>query len=306
MIAFLLLMFFPFSAQADHDCNNLHISSYSQSTVNFNSDSDPAITVTVQRSGKKGCDFFLTFDYGPGGSASGRKLYQSSYSLPMNIYKDSAHTQVVKEIPDANTTAEAITGSFPDDTSTPSSQTITFYPQLGSVTYNRFGYYSASFRGRLYEGTPSNHDSEEDHENLTFIYNMAKKIDLSLVPTGASFNAADTAETLNFGTLSAGAQRSFDILVKYNAGYLVRLSSVNEGRLKHQSYSDTVPYTFAVNSTPVSLSGSDTFPAFVAWGWGVSPANGLVLSSSVTIGALGNVRAGSYSDTVTVTVQSIE
>lgn len=301
---YIFLLLFPALSSATNTCNNLRISSYSQTTVNIAS--APAVTAIIRRTGGNGCDFFFTFDYGSGGSYNNRRLVQNSYSVPMNIYKDSAHTQILKQLPDATTTADVITGTFPNGNPSPSTITITFYPQLGSTSYNRFGSYTDSFRGKVYNGTPAANFGEEDHADINMTYTMAKKIDLSIVPTGGVFNLADVTENISFGSLVAGAVRTFDILVKYNAGYLVKISSANQGRLKHASYTDTVPYTLAVNSSAVSLSGSNTSPVTVTSGTGVSPANGLLLSSSVTINSVGNARAGNYSDQLTVTVQTNE
>ena len=306
MMLSILLALVAQATNAQAACKDLAISSYSQSPVNFNTSTAPSVTVTVTRGSKKGCDFFLTFDYGDATSFSGRRLDQGSYTIPMDVYKDAARTKVIKKIPDVTSANDVITGTFPDDTTNPSSLTVTFYPQLGSLSYNRFGTYSETLVGRLYDGSPTGSSSLEDSRSLTFQYTMAKAIDLSLVSTGGAFNVNDTSETLAFGVLAAGQTKTFDIVLKYNAGYRVRVSSVNQGKLKHSSYADLVPYTLTVNSGTVNLSGSNTSPVQVATGTGVSGTNGLSLASSVVIGTVGNVRAGNYSDTVTVTVTTTE
>ncbi|MGE3260672.1 MAG: spore coat protein U domain-containing protein [Bacteriovoracia bacterium] len=286
-------------------CNNLRLT-LANSTVDLTPNTAPSLNLTVKRSGSGGCDYFITFGYGNASTYADRKLSQGSYSIPVNIYRDSNHTQILKKLPEAATVTDVIYGSFPSGTSNPNSTVHTYYPQLGTVAYNRFGEYSDTYTVSVYEYTGGLSGSLEDSENLKLKYTMTKKIDLSLMATGAPFNVADTTETMNFGTLTAGAVRTFDIGVKYNAGYRVRLSSANQGRLKHASLTDTVPYTLQVNSSAVNLNGSNTTPIQVSTGTGVSPPNGLVLTSSVTIGALGSARAGTYSDTVTVTVVTTE
>src|SRR5690606_20724438 len=114
------------------------------------------------------------------------------------------------------------------------------------------------------------------------------------------------SENMNFGTLTAGAAQSADLVIKYNAGYSVRMSSANEGRLKHASLSDTVPYTLQLGGLPVNLLGSNSSPVLVTSGTGVSPPNGHSFGLQATIGAIGSARAGSYSDVVTVTVATTE
>jgi spore coat protein U-like protein len=289
------------------DCNNLRVNAGS-SSVDLTPNTAPALNLTVQRAGNHGCDFFVTVDYGGAPTYSSRRLsLGGGYEMPVNIYRDAAHTQILKKLPDATQVSEVITGSFPDGTNNPSSQTLTYYPSLGALGYNRFGSYSDTYTFRIYNGTPgSGNPGVEDTDTLSLKYTMSRKIDLSLLATGEPFNAADTTENLNFGNLAAGAVRTFDIGLKYNAGYRVKVSSANQGKLQHTSQNDTVPYTLRVNSSAVNLTGSNTNPVQVATGSGVSPANGLILTSSVTIGALGSARAGNYSDTVTVTVSTTE
>lgn len=301
-IFFLMLLV---SSPAWGACKNLRVA-VANATVDLTPNTAPSINLTVSRSGGNSCNYFVTIDYGAASSFGGRKLVQSGgYEIPVNIYRDSAHTQILKKVPDAGTASDVISGSFPQG-SNPGSVTHTYYPMLGTLAYNRFGTYSDTFTVAVYEYTGSYSGTPTDTDTVKLQYTMAKKIDLSLMASGAPFNAADTVENMNFGVLSAGAVRGFDIGVKYNAGYRVRVSSLNEGRLKHASLSDTVPYTLAVNSAAVSLAGSNTTPVQVATGSGVSAANGTILTSSVTIGALGTARAGNYSDTVTITVSTTE
>ena len=209
----------------------------------------------------------------------------------------------LKDLPDATTTNDVFSGSLSSSTKTAA---FTYFPQLGSVTYNRFGTYSDTFTIKLYDGTLAGSHTLRNSKTVTFTYTMARKIDLSLVATGSAFSAGSTTQSMSFGNLIAGTSKSFDLILEYNAGYNVSLSSVNQGMLKHSTLADTVPYTFQVNGTGVSLVGSNTTPVSAVSGTGVSAVNGLVLPVSVTIGSLGSARAGSYTDVVTLTVATTE
>ncbi|MGZ3710612.1 MAG: spore coat protein U domain-containing protein [Bdellovibrionota bacterium] len=302
----MIFLWLLLSGIAQASCNNLRVN-LANSNFDLTSNSAPALSLTVQRAGSGGCDYFITFDYGASASYSDRKLFQSGgYTLPANIYRDSNHTQILKKVPDAATTSDVIMGNFPDGTNNPNSAIQTYYPTVDISAYNRFGDYSDTFTARIYQYTGSFSGTSTDSDTVKLKYTMAKKIDLSLVATGAAFNAADTTENMAFGTLTAGAVRTFDIGVKYNAGYRVKVSSANQGMLKHSTLVDTVPYSLQVNSATVNLVGSNSTPVQVATGTGVSASNGLFLTSSVTIGALGSARAGTYTDTVTVTVATTE
>jgi spore coat protein U-like protein len=284
-------------------CNTFTIDPLPNTSYSFNTGASPSLAFSIKRKGGNGCSYFVTADYGSASSFPARALRHGGNALPMNLYLNATHTSVWKDLPDATSSSEAFTGSMSGGTKTAA---FTYYPQLGAVAYERYGGYSETFTLKLYDGTPSGTHSLRDSKTVTFHYTMARKIDLSLVPTGAAFNAGSTAQSLAFGTLAAGVSRACDLVLRYNAGYRVRVSSANQGKLKHASLADTVPYTFRLNGAAVSLAGSDLNPVTAATGTGVSPPAGLALPVSVTIGSLGSARAGSYSDVITVTVATTE
>ena len=285
-------------------CNGLTLNSLAVATYDFASGTAPSLILTVAKANGS-CNYFLTVGYGGAADFSGRRIAQGAYTIPMNIYKDVAHTQIVKDIPAATADTDVIVGNISGGASTSDS---TYYPQLGTApTYNKFGNHTDSFVIKLYEGSITAAHTVKNLQTVTFNYFMPRVVDLSLVNTGGTFNIADTTQSMSFGNLVAGASQSFDIVLKYNAGYNVKLSSNNNGNLKHAALSDTVPYAITVNSVPVNLAGSSTTPVSVASGAGVSSSTGLVLPSTVTIGALGTARSGTnYTDVITFTVISTE
>lgn len=298
-----LWLFLALAGEAALACNDVGIDNFNMGTYSFNTDPSPALTLRVSRQGTQGCDFFIVISYGASSSFS-RNLYQGAWTVPMNFFRDAGHTQIIKNFTDATSATDVIFGSFPNGRN-PTSQILTYYPALGTLAYNRFGPYSDTFQFRLYQGNIGS-ATQRNARNKTFTYNMAKKIDVSLVSSGAPFDVNDASETINFGNLLTGATKSFDLIVKYNAGYRVTLSSANQGKLKHVSLPDMVNYALTMNSSPVNLVGSNSTPVQVATGTGVSPPNGLILSSTFTIGTVGTVRAGSYTDVITVSVATTE
>jgi hypothetical protein len=156
---------------------------------------------------------------------------------------------------------------------------------------------------RLYEGTVTGSHSQEDTEGFRLRYDMSKRIDLSIVNTGEAFDPSATNKTLNFGNLSSGQEMTFDLVLKYNAGYQVKMSSQNGGKLKHLSQNASIPYTLTLSGNPVSLS---TLPTIVAWGIFVNPCGGLRFPGKVKIGTVGSAQAGVYQDSITVTVSTTE
>jgi hypothetical protein len=296
------LFLFLLGAQASAGCNNLRIDQLDN--VDFTTNLYPTETFRVRRSGNGGCNFFLTVDNGGAGSYTSRRLSHSDYMgfIPVQICADAACSVVLKHFPEATSAADVLAGSFPNGHN-PQENYFSFRPRLGTADYQRYGRYEANFNMRLYEGTVTGSHSQEDIEDFRLRYDMSKRIDLSIVSTGAAFDPSSTSKTLNFGNLSTGQEMGFDLVLKYNAGYLVKMSSQNGGKLKHLSQNASVPYTLTLSGNPVSLS---TIPSVVAWGIFVNPYGGLRLPGKVKIGTVGGAQAGVYQDSVTITVSTTE
>ncbi len=302
----LCLILLLFTAREAIACTGLSFDVDPPSVTDLNTNPTPAMNFRIKRQGGASCDYFLTVSYGSATSFSTRSMFQGSFQVPMNVYVNAGLTQVIRDVPEATNDTQVITGSFEQGHGSHTTNDHTYYAALGTIDYNRFGNYSDTFVMKLYEGTVGNSPVLRDTANVTFTYTMARKIDLSIVSSGSGFNPNSTAQNLNFGALTAGNAKSCDLILKFNAGYSIRLASQNNGKLKHASLSDTVPYTMRVNSVPVSLLGSSTTPVEVTNGTGVSPPNGLTFPLSATIGSIGAARAGNYSDVITITVATSE
>lgn len=299
----ILIVSFTFVINANHAnaCNNLRVT-IQNATYSLNSNNNPALTARVQRSGTaQGCSFFLVFDYGTASSFSTRRLQNGIYEYPVNIYKDAAGTQILKSITDAATTNDILSGIFPAGSgSTTSNQT--YRPKIVPENYRRFGTFTQTFNVGLYSGTLASNTFVQSR-TATLTYTQAKQIDLSLVNTGAAFNTADTSQTVNFGNLSQGQTSTFDLIVSYNAGYSLVITSTNNGRLKLSTSAVYIPYTFKLNGSTIDLSTGSVDLTDVT---GISPTGGQRLPIELTVGSLGSTIPGSYSDNVTLSVTSVE
>ncbi len=295
---------FGFSQRAAADfgrCNGLSLN-LNPGSYNLSVNSFPTLGVQVQRNNiNNGCNFFITIDYGSASAASSRQLTNGGFSYDVQLYKDSGKSQVLKKIGDANSDSDVLSGTFPEGSGT-TSQNFSYFAFLDPALYNRFGNYSQNFNVSLYSGSLTNYRLE-DTRTLSLQYTQAKNIDLSLVDTGAAFDRLDTTQTLNFGSLTAGESQSFDLIVNYNAGFRLTVSSANNGKLKHTALSDTIAYSMSVFGTALSLtSGPMTGPSVT----GISPSGGLRLPVNVTIGSVSGKSSGTYRDTVTFSVVSVE
>jgi len=274
------------------------------SNVDLSSNPNSSATIVVKaNTNDGGCDFFLTFDYGTASSFNNRILDYGVFTWPMQISKNSSHTQVLKKFPDISSNNDVLNNSLPSG-SNDAQRTLTYWMQVDQTdTWRKAGNYKDNFTVRLYRGTISSY-TFIDSRLISANYNAPKKADISVIPTGQPFSVTNTTETLNFGTLSTGDTKSADIRIKTNAGYSLYASSLNNGALKHLSLNSFISYTANFAGVAASLSGSAAIPKLVKQENGDSPANGFLIPANITIGNTSGAQSGSYSDTITLTIQT--
>lgn len=301
---FTLVSILSLTAQAN-ECSNIQLQP-TTTVYNFTSGYTVNPSVVVKANTQPGgCNFFLTVSYGGGGSFSNRRLVNGANTWPVRITKDAAGTNHLKTLAQATSNNDIVTGVMPAYSGSDKQVTVNFWAELLNVYTTRPpGYYSDSFVVSLYKGTLSSYTLQGTF-NLTLGINTTKLADISIVATGSTFNVADTTEVLNFGQLTQGTTRSADVILKYNAGYILKASSANNSRLKHTTLNSYVPYTITFAGSAVNLTNSAVTPVTIGQGTGVSPANGTIFNTVVTIGSVPvNQSNGSYGDTITLTVQS--
>ena len=303
-IIFCLLVIAVCSPEA-RACDNLRIQHLNN--IDFENDPSPAEHFEVRRSGDDPCSFFLTVDNGGASSYTGRRLLKTygQGAFPVQVCRDASCSSILKHIPEATSGSDVLVGSFPRG----GSDEIDFviYPRLGVADYPPFGRYEDIFTVRLYEGSITGSRSLEDSDNFRLRQEVSKRIDLSVVNSGQPFDPNATNKSIDFGTLTTGKQFGFDLVLKYNAGYRVRVSSQNNGKLKHNSLASTIDYTMSVGGSPVSLGSSSSSPVQVSQGSGASPTGGMRLQGNFTIGSVAsNAQSGSYRDSITITVATTE
>ncbi|KHD88474.1 MAG: hypothetical protein OM95_08140 [Bdellovibrio sp. ArHS] len=307
---FLTLLFMNQIALADVDnCHNMQLQT-SQTAVNFNNTNTAAPTFTVKANTQfGGCDFFITFDNGDASSYSSRALEQGSDKWPFQVSKDSAQQNILKHFPFVTGPNDVLTGSLAEGNND-RQVNVTYYAQIDdSNPWLKFGNYSETLTARLYKGSPASPGNYTfiDSRAIAFYYNAQKRADISITAPGGEFDIGDTTETMNFGALSTGLTRAASIILKYNAGYMLYASSQNNGRLKHSTANQFISYVLTISGSAINLSGTASNPIQVARVLGRSPASGTVLPVSATIGTVAtNQQSGTYSDTITLTVQSAE
>jgi hypothetical protein len=290
------------SSSGSGACAGLNISAQS-ALIDLNTQNMTAITISVSRTGNGNCDFFVVSDNGPSSTYLTRVIEHGTDSIPFQLYKDSGKVNILKSFSEASTNNDVLFGSFSGNATGPVN--VVYYPYVDTGYSAPNGPYVESYGFYLYEGTIAAKASaiQRDNKSTNMKYEKGGYVELSLVDTGAVYNAADTSQTLDFGNLATGAVRSFDVMLKYNGGYKLSMASVNGSNIR--SGTRLIPYTVTLNSAPISVtSGLPVRTHADDGGSTTSPSTGLRLPMAVTIGTVGSSPTGNYTDTVSISVAS--
>ena len=300
----LLSLIIPTSIYAGVLCENELSIVADQRTVDFSTNESQRLDFLIYRTYTyKACKYFVTFGRGSGPDYN-RKLYLSypTPAIPFQLYKDTSTPAILMNFPEVSSETNLITGNYPNyPMSTPRQHT--YIATLGNVPLGTpSGYYYETLRAYLYSGTLKGGYHFETSQSITYRYYVPSSIGLSIVDTGSPYDEYSLNKSIDFGMMSSGLSKNFDIVIKSNEGYKLFFSSDNGGKLMHSSLGAYVPYTTQVNGTNMTLVPYT--PIQVASGNGITPANGERLNVILTLGAITNQPAGTYSDYITVTVQS--
>ena len=265
-------------------------------------------TVNVQvQGGATGitCEYFIALSTGQSGDFNRRKLSQAANVLNYNVYTDTGKT--IFKAPPTAVQGQVIPGSFPVAIALTQTNNHSFFwtidpqqivPALGTH------YADANLSLGLYSGTLLTSPTLVASAAVTFRALVDSSVDLSLVRSGAPFDINDTTQLIDFGVLSSGEQRGLDLVVRSNNGYAVTMQSLNRQVMIHArapTVRDTVPYQVVLRGGGVDLSTGA--PVQVITGTGTTPATGISFPVEFTVGNLsGTEAAGTYSDTISVTV----
>ena len=276
------------------------------------SDVNPSVpgTITILRDkdqGTKCNNFFFAFTKGWAGSYSRRaQNLINGDLLYYNLYKNSNGTGVLKEPGDITSANEVLFGSI----ARYETKDFNYYFNLAPISSGlppRAGTYIDIVQVQTYAGTYNDIDGYEGYKNLNIYINVAKFISLSLVDSGASHDETKTSKTLDFGELEELETQNFDVRVVSNSGYILKISSANNGLLNKVASSGVnaqIAYDFYANSTLRNLSSSATSPVVIANATGRTPAGGAQVPIKVVIKSLLNKDPGTYQDYLTLSVIS--
>lgn len=254
-----------------------------------------------------GCTYFVALGTGQSGNGNARVLKKGTDSLTYGAYTATNKTNML--LPAASAGASnVITGSF-GVLGLGQTKAHTFawsVPTNQLAPYGTGSFYSdAAVSLDLYEGTVTGTKTLLNSVPITFRTQVISSVNVAVTGSGGAFAIGSTNYTVPFGTVTSGAVRNFDMVVRSTDGYRLAMQSANAQKLKHATSSVTtrVPYTVKVSSVAKDLSGGGAVN--VANYNGATLSAGVNVPVQVTIGTLtGNEVAGVYSDTLTVTVSA--
>ena len=288
------------------DCDyNLETPSLVYRTSETNPTIQSTVTLNRRNSTAANCStFFLAFTssllgnynrYAKNNAHNGKIYY--------NLYKFSNSSGILKGVNDITSPDETFSGTIGKN------QTInyTYYMSLapeGNLAPHAGVYYD-NVKVESYTGTYINKGSLEYQRNLNIYIVVPKFTSLSLVDSGGAYDPSRTSKTLDFGELTTGKELSFDTRVISNAGYRLKISSANNGKLSRNRNFDhhsSIRYRFYSNGNLIDLDDSSDRPVTIATGSGVTSAQGAKIPIRVLIGKVDNSKSpGTYQDYLTLT-----
>ena len=294
-----LIILMLFSSNAFSWCWSLYLTDI-PSVVNLNDDISPKTTIkSVRGSSYEDCRYRLGVDEGQN-STYNRILRNGANTINFSIAKNNSMSRILKDVIDATSSNNYYEHRYRSYRGS-SSKSFKIYSELSPTGNEPPGVYSGTFNFKIYQQI-GNFYFFYGQWPITYTYTIADDLKLSIVDTGSPFDEFDNSQDLNFGQLVQNSKQGFDIVIQSNSGYVLDISSQNNGKMKHLSTNSFVDYTFYVNGQPKSLQNSSSSPVIISSGYGSHPNDGFRVPIEVEVGDVENKVAGTYQDKLTITV----
>ncbi|TWB64270.1 spore coat protein U-like protein [Nitrospirillum viridazoti] len=249
-------------------------------------------TVTVQYIAGSNCTFGIGIDSGLWGSTR-RMLGLSGNWLSYDLYKDAALTQRVGDYGTGNV-SNLITGSVNNGRGTQTA-TTGFYASVPAGQLVGSNYYFDQVTVTLYQlNSSGNIVAVMDSAIVQVRATVRTSVSATVNVGGVRTNLGASAANVDFGELTTGASRSFDLEVSGNTGYSVSIQSQNGGRLVNNDAGTSIPYSMTVDGRGVPSSGT----TLTYYSYSSLDRHTFI----VVIGDVTKVIAGTYTDYLLMTV----
>ena len=258
-----------------------------------------AVEIRVRKTGGGSCRYAIGISEGGAGVFDPRELSRPRGKLLYNVHDSASLASILM---DMTFGGAVITGEFTDVDAKQEAHRHTYYWSIpaGQVVHGSNSRYQDRLGFHLHEEVGDVYvprQSATKHHRAR----ASKMVEVSLVDTGAPFNAADVSQELDFGTFSSGESLSFDLRARGNTSFDVSLQSHNQGTMAHASLRSSVPYTLEVDGVPADLTSGSSIPIASSTS-GMTGPEGDVYEIEVTIGSLSGSLGGLHRDSITVTL----
>jgi spore coat protein U-like protein len=266
------------------------------------------VTIKRTKSGDDRCsNYYLAFTYGWSNNYNRRGLNLSNGNLIYyNLYKNANATNVLRGPNDITSNNDILFGTIAKD----ETKTLNYYFQLAPIDASEppyAGTYYDNVQVQGYTGTYTNINAYEGMGNLQIYINVPKFTSLSLVDTGGAYDGSQTSKTQDFGELSENEELIFDVRIVSNAGYILKVSSANNGilnRIDGTGIKSQISYDFYSSGTKRTLTSSASSPVTIATATGRTASGGAQVPIRVVINSVQDKDPGTYQDYVTLSVIS--
>ncbi|WP_145728905.1 spore coat protein U domain-containing protein [Nitrospirillum pindoramense] len=249
-------------------------------------------TVTVQYIAGSNCLFGIGIDSGLW-SNTRRMLGFSGNWLSYDLYKDGALTQRVGDYGTGNA-SNLITGSVSNGRG---SQTATtgFYASVPAGQLVGASYYFDQVTVTLYQlNSAGTIVAIMDSAIVQVRATVRTSVSATVNVGGVRSNLAASTANVDFGELTTGASRSFDLEVSGNTGYSVTIQSQNGGQLVNSAANTRIPYSMTVDGRGVAAGGT----TLNYYSYSSLDRHTFI----IVIGDVTKVIAGTYTDYLLMTV----
>ena len=166
------------------------------------------------------------------------------------------------------------------------------------------GHYQDRVRVDLYGYGNPNNPLWSMQKELVINVQTQSVTNLSIVSVGAPHDPSQTYVTLNLGSMYTGLEKAVDVMVHSNIGYSLKVSSQNNGRMRHTWQNGLVPYELKLGGNVLNLANSQGNPVTAVFNPNGSVPGGDRYNVAVKIGNITGQPLGDYQDYVYFTLTS--
>ncbi len=189
---------------------------------------------------------------------------------------------------------DVLSGTFTNNGTQP--QPFDIVPELGH--WAQAGTYTGSLKFEMDQGVPGDNNLKGS-KTITVSLTYPIITDISLLMNDASFEAASTAQTLDFGELKPDLEKSLYIVIRANKNWSLNLSVPSKGTMQQAGVDTTIPYSIYFNSSLVNISsGTAALISNAPW----TSSGQVSYPMKVVIGKFDFAEPGIYKDSFSLTI----